>query len=851
VPGGTVYAIIAAPMATARWPSRPRSSLRIAAALAPVAVTALGVLALGDSTACGGGSPASSGDDGGGPAPPSDTGVDHVRIPYDGLAGPEAGPRTPVQAELVSGRVDTMQLMFAAGEMQTSGEPFVQHFAGRNLAYYDRYLVPVDQYLVPIVGGSSFYASYTDLFGFSSAVESYEYSKMHMNMVCNQTGAGVSLVNGPLMATRAGATPRDKLRARMQQLIVAAGTVASGYATLDAGVGNSQNDFGFPGLWPNLAPYRSFDPTMAPNQTIVHSCTTVTGYGGVVFFGNSPVNEYECDYNSLQLPAATRASQVESVIGPGILGYSTWKEALWGVDFTGRLHDSQANAVTALAPEDMAAVGLNGNGVQGVQPPPCPPPPVPAGLVCSVPGTYIGSNPLEGMWGLSMVEEMDNASAWLLASLATSDGTTLTGFGSVLQATHYDYTSPLLWFPTAIRVTEDGAAPYPGVSLLAIDDATSHAVDLAALAQGYSLFFGMTDARNVAVGQQIGLQIAFNGTTFATDDGLPDGENSPHDRALAVMRVAFVDLDRIHTDPGTGIVVDSATIAGGAITRGTTVTTTSLGHVVVGLRHLLMGCNASVSQYGSPDPDPSKDALGILNTVALNPPGAAGSPPLFSPYVRQVLLRQAQFVRDVLTTPSGDVANGATLSGGQWTASTDPALLESQGAGLRVLVEAWFLTQDTSYRDRAQAVARTLLTSFWSDPARMFRAQESGPDDVVMTPERFAWLQQALRETYEAIWVPGDPLLDRAVLEDRIARVNKLYLNGWDDLNGDQSIQQPQECLAARMQMGEQALTGEIGTENNGIPQPSQPDHDQDCVLNIAAAKTGSLLASQVHFHSP
>jgi hypothetical protein len=422
----------------------------------------------------------------------------------------------------------------------------------------------------------------------------------------------------------------------------------------------------------------------------------------------------------------------------------------------------------------------------------------------------------------------------------------------VLQAIQYDFTSPLQWFPTAIGVTEDGNAPYPGVTSLAIQDATSNAVDLAALAQGYSLYFGMTDARNVAVGQQIGLQIAFDGTTFAADDGLPDGEDTPHDRALGVMRVAFVDLDRIHADPGTGIIVDSATITGGNVTRGTTATTTSLGHVVIGLRHLLMGCNASVSQYGAPDPDPSKDAVGILNSVPIHPStGDGGSQPLFSPYVRQVLLAQAQFVRDVLTTSSGTVANDATLAGGQWTADTAPTLLESQGAALRVLVEAWFLTQDTSYLDRAQAVARTLLTAFWSEPGLMFRSQTGGADDVVMTPEIFGWLQQALRETYEALWVPGDPLLDRGVLEGYVARVNKLYLNGWDDLNGNQVPDQPQECLAARMQMGEQALTGEIGTTNNGITQPSEPDHDHDCVHNIADVKVGSLLASQVHFHSP
>jgi len=51
--------------------------------------------------------------------------------------------------------------------------------------------------------------------------------------------------------------------------------------------------------------------------------------------------------------------------------------------------------------------------------------------------------------------------------------------------------------------------------------------------------------------------------------------------------------------------------------------------------------------------------------------------------------------------------------------------------------------------------------------------------------------------------------------------------------------------------MGEQALTGEIGAQNNGNTQLSQPDHDHDCVHNIADVNVGSLLASQVHFHSP
>jgi hypothetical protein len=818
-----------------------RRSLRISAAVAPFLSASIAVVLSG---ACGAGQVPE--------ASTSDATVDVVEdsppfAAYDGIPQADAGPRTPVAAEFVSTRVYTEQLMFAAGEMQTSGEPFAQNFGGRNLNYYDRYYIPVDEYLVPSTSGRLF-DGYKDLFGFSSAVESYEYSKYYVNMIAHQTGAGVSLANGPLLASLPGATPRDRLRSRVEHLLFAAGTDVSGYAHFDGGVpvpSNPLNDFGFPGLWPSMMPYTDFDPTMQPDTTITHSCTTATGYGGVIFFGSSPVFNYECAYNTLNLP--NRAAQIDPVIGPGTLGYATWKYALWGIDFTGRLHDSNASPVTAVRPEDMVLVGSQGNRVQAVEPP------------NAVPGVFVGSTPLEGMWGLLFLDEADNAAAWMLSSLGTSDGANLSGWSSIDDAITYDYDSPLIWYPTAIAVTEDSTLPYPNVASLAIKDATSQAVDLSALMQGYALLFGMTDPRNAAVGQQIGCQIEFSGTVFPADDGLPDGESTPHDRSLAMMRTSFVDLDRIHVDPATQVINDTATLTGGQLVRSGTVSTTTLGHAVIGLRHLLMGCNAAVSQYGAPDPNPADDALGILNTVPIHPLGRdARGQPTFSARVRQVIMSQAAFVLNVITTPDGTVFNGATLANGTWTANPGAADVQSQGAALRVLVEAWFLSQDVAYQQRAQAVARQLLTTFWSPSARMFRQTAGGADDILMTPERFAWLQQALRETYEGIWIPGDPLLDRSVLEAFIARTNKLFLNGWDDLNGDQAVQKPQECLGARMQMGEQALTGEVGTTSNGVDNSGGADREGDCVYNIAYAPgpdggvgVGSLQASQVHFHAP
>ncbi|HEY8089010.1 MAG TPA: hypothetical protein VIF09_14220 [Polyangiaceae bacterium] len=777
------------------------------------------------------GAPATSSDDASTDldASPSGDAV-YERAPYDG-ARPPAGPRTPVHAEVVTTRVDVQQLLFAGGEMQISGEPFAQNFAGRNLADYDRNYIPPDQYIVD--NGLSNPTPVTDLFGFSTAVESYEYSKYYMNMEIQETTAGVSLANGPVTAALQGATAFDRLVALANDLLTNAGTDIGGYAKLPAPVGNNQNYLGFPGLWPQFLPFRSWDPALTPTLTVVASCTYQGGYGGLGV-GTTIDPLYECAYNTTHLP--NREQQVEKVLVPAVLGLGAWKQALWAIDFAGRIHDTGNNPVNAVAPSDVGTVGQRGNQVVGTDPP------------TAAPGTYIGSSPLEGMWGLVMLSAMDNAAEWLVSSATTTNGVALGAFPTKKDALAYDYGSPPVWFPAAMNVVEDQTIPYPAVTSVSVGDATSRSEDLSALLLGNAMFFGMTDPRNAGVGQRVGLRASFDGDPFPADDGVADGEDTAHDRALAVLRVAFIDLDRMHADPTLGVFADTATVSGGAITRSPTVTTSSLAHAVIALRQTLLSLNGSITQYGAPDPDPLADLKGILNPLPFHPPATGGTVPVFSQRVRQVFVTNATFVRDVLARADGTVSNSATIASGQATPSTDATTLESQTAAARALTEAFLLTGDESFRARARAVITRLATDFYSDPARMYRQQAAGPDQVHMTPERFAWLQSALRETYKALSVPGDPVLDRSVLEDRIARVNKLYLNGWDDLNGDQVVDQPGECLSGRLQMAEQALTGELGRDDLGRPVP---DRDSDCVIEMAHAKTASVQASDVFFHSP
>ncbi len=796
-----------------------------------IEIGAIGALGASCSTKDNGSIGDDAGMDGGGDAT-AITDATHERTPYDGTMPPGV-PRTAVGSQTTSTRVDVESLLFAAGEMQISGEPFASGFAGRNLGGYDRNKLPSDQYILSPTSDDP--KPLIDLFGFSTAVESYEYSKYYMNIVFQESTAGVSLAEGPLVASLAGTTSVDRLRSHMFQLLSTAGTDVGGYATLPAPANNNQNYLGFPGVWPSFAPFKSFDPAMVPTLNVVQSCTFSGGYGGIGSGVNlSPL--YECAYNSTHL--TDREAQVDKTIVPSVLGMATWKEALWAIDFAGRLHDSGSNQINTVAPTDLVHVGERNNSVLATDP---------AGALV---GTYIGSSPLEGMWGLVMISAMENAAEWLVSSLMTSNGTTLGGFATKAAATAYDYTSPLAWFPAAVHVTENtGIGPFPAVTSLSITDATSRSADLSALLLGNAMFFGMTDPRNAGLGQRIGLRATFDGAPFSADDGVANGEETPHDRALAVLRVAFVDLDRMHADPALGVFVDTATVTAGTVTRSSTVTTTAVAHAIIALRQTLLSLNGSITQYGAPDPDPAADAKGILNTSPIHPPGAdAGAPPTFSARVRQVFTTNALFVRDVLTKPDGTVANTATIVNGVATPSVGATTLENQAAAIRALTEGFLVTGDVTLRDRARAVARRLEARFYSVAARMYRGVDGGPDEVHMNADRFAWLQSALRETYKSLHLAGDAPIDRVVLEDRIARANKLFLNGWDDINGDQILDTPAECLAGRLQMAEQALTGELGRDDLNRPVA---DRDQDCVIELAHAKVASVMAGEVFFHSP
>ena len=131
---------------------------------------------------------------------------------------------------------------------------------------------------------------------------------------------------------------------------------------------------------------------------------------------------------------------------------------------------------------------------------------------------------------------------------------------------------------------------------------------------------------------------------------------------------------------------------------------------------------------------------------------------------------------------------------------------------------------------------------------------------MTFTPRRFGILQGALRDTYELIAVlPGNAAL-ASLIEDRVGRLDKLVLNGWDDRNGDQSVDWPGECVQGidangvprgGMQMAERTLSGETGSTADHFdagPRVATVDREHDCVPEISATELPSALANSITF---
>ena len=779
-------------------------------------------------------------------------------------AGYEAPPSEPLQTAIITATVGSTRFMtrehfLASAEMQISGEPLAEDMR-RELADYSRDHLPPNVYFDT---SQSEQGPWVDLTGFSTAVESYEYSKQPMNNVAFESGAGTSLVYGPLVnpaAAAHGSQATSQLAALVQRF--AQGSNALGSFVFPAGTfpanpnallgvrgsgdpnplgkgTGAENPLGWPGVWPTTHVFRSFDPAIDPSSNVDLYCAISSdddpGTSGA--FGCA---DYECDYTTLHL--RDRASQIEPIVSPGADGFSAWKYGLWVMNYLQVMHDSTEAGVASVAGGDLPSVGAANNQVVGADDTGAP----------TAAGTFLGSSNIEGFQAQMFVQELDDRAEDWLRHLSTSDGGTLSGFATTADALAYAYDSPLRWFPQVAVTESDDQSGFP-MPAYALSSAGSSLLDLAGMVLGYSTVYSLTDAKNTDVGGSQAVRCVFDGDPFPADNGLPDGEATLHDRALAMLRVAILDMDRMHGDPQSGVLVDDVTFQGATPQRGATVATTSVAYSILALRTGLRALSSQLELYSNNTPDTA-----ILSTPLDALPTHHPSNATFSARTKAILRVQGDLLYDHLTDATGRAFGG-------WNVATaapvdDQDLLDAHTAAIRGLFAMYLATGDVKFRDRAMAVYHRMDATFYDRGARIYSATPAPVDSVDYTPMRFALLQSALRDVYELVAArPGGESLE-PVLEARVGRLNKLVLNGWDDRNENRLVEWPGECVDVQnglplggLQMAERTLTGESGSleEQLGLGSKRTPtsDREQDCVPEIDDAHLPSALASQITFH--
>jgi hypothetical protein len=754
-------------------------------------------------------------------------------------------------ATVGSTRFVTREHFLAAGEMQISGEPFAEQMQ-RQLSAYSRDHLPPDLYFDPSPGRTP----WIDLPGFSTAVESYEYSKQPMNNVALESGAGTSLLYGPLAnaANRSGVAALAALGGAIEHF--ALGSNALGRFVFEPGtfpVGGtrggdsnaigagkpSENPLGWPGIWPTVHVFRSFDPTITPTSRIDLGCA-ISSDDDPGATGALGCADYECDATTLHL--INRASQIEPILTPGADGFSAWKYGLWTLNYLQVMHDSTEAPVSSVADSDLPNVGSFGNQIIGADDTGAP----------TAAGTFLGSSDIEGFQAQMFIEEIDNRAEDWLMHFATADGQHLSGFSSLKDALAYDYTDPLRWFPGQIAVAEsdDGSGfPRPGYLLESPD---SDLLDELGLVLGYSEFYSLTDTNNVDVGGAQTAMAYFDGDPFPADDQLADGEPTLHDRALAMLRVALVNIDRLHTDAATGILIDDVKMSGATPSRGSTTTTTNVAYSILALRTALRSVSSQLELYSNNTPDTAISSTPI-DALAVHPPTHETS---FTARVAAMMNAEETLLYDHLTDESGRAYDGWNVATSQPMDQND--LLDAHTAAIRGLFAAYLTSGEVRYRDRALAVFNRMQSTFYDSGARIYSATPAPTDTVEYTPVRFALLQSALRDVYELVADrPGNEEM-AALLESRVGRLNKLVLNGWDDRNQDQIVSWPDECVDMKafpiggLQMAERTLTGETGSyqENLTAGEGRSPteDRERDCVPEIDDAQLPSALADSITF---
>src|SRR5262249_15309274 len=143
------------------------------------------------------------------------------------------------------------------------------------------------------------------------------------------------------------------LRERVQHL----GAASNGTSRFIHAEATPTNPLGWPGIWPMLEPFISFDPTIAPTHDVALACSITSDDDPVgASAGTLISDDYECDATSLHL--SNREAQVDRAISPGSSGWAAWKSAVWVINYLQAMHDAKETSIASVGEADLVKVGV-------------------------------------------------------------------------------------------------------------------------------------------------------------------------------------------------------------------------------------------------------------------------------------------------------------------------------------------------------------------------------------------------------------------------------------------------------------------------------------------------------------
>lgn len=492
---------------------------------------------------------------------------------------------------------------------------------------------------------------------YTLGIENYEYSRYLLQVLGAQSGLGLHMMWSPLVEQMAAMQPPSFDG-------TFTGGMANGFKEDDQFMmimGNFQTDS-------NQAapanPFPQFADFMSGNMQLPQTVAT----------------NFQMDFASLRFDRTL----MDKTLNPAAMGASAMKQYLWARDMLGSFHDASDNNIEAdgiITPDMPGSPMFDPNN-----------------------NVFYGGNNLDGFMGQVLTAQSISKTMFLINRMAY-DGTTL---GAVDPAT-YDPANGIKYFPHKIAVSEgDMGMMLPPMlnQPLTVTDASSKLNDQLMFLWATSGYKNMMDP-SINDAEHFAYHRVFDGFPFPAPMS-QTGTPGPFDLMMGASKVLFLNTMAMHYDTSNNTFVDSATLSGGVVTKGNTISAQNAAYTLV-----------------------------VLSEFATQ----FESTPMFSTAVN-ALNAQANFIIANLKDATGGYYNSFTIGTG---ASSSAKTLATQAAIIRGLYAAYAYTNTTLYKTEADNLYNYMINNFYVPTEEMFKT-ELGNDLATYTPNNLALLSGAMRE---------------------------------------------------------------------------------------------------------